>query len=267
MSPDVLREHIRKTKSATSKPYGVNLPLAFGNTEENIRVIMEERVPIVFTSAGNPKTYTSTLKEAGIKVVHVVSSSRFAVKAEEAGVDAVVAEGFEAGGHNGREETTTLCLVPSVVKSVSIPVIAAGGIASGAAIAAMFCLGALGVQIGTAFALTSESSAHLRFKEYCVSLGEGDTQLLYKAVSPTRLVKGPYFDLIKEAEARGADADELRAIRGIGRARQGMFEGDLEHGELEMGQVLSEVSEIRSVSDLMKELVQDYWDTVERLDG
>lgn len=265
MNPDVLREHIHKTRATTDKPFGVNIPLASPHAEETIRIILEEKVPIVFTSAGNPKTYTSALKEAGVTVAHVVSSSKFAIKAEEAGVDAVVAEGFEAGGHNGREETTTLCLIPSVVKSVSIPVIAAGGIVSGSAIAAMFCLGASGVQLGTAFALTKESSAHQKFKEYCVSLGEGDTRLLYKAVSPTRLVKGGYFDLIKEAEERGASAEELKAIRGVGRARMGMFEGDLERGELEIGQAAAEVDSIRSVQEVMADLVSGYRDTIDQM--
>lgn len=265
MAPDVLRLHIQKTKASTVHPFGVNVPLMSAHTEENIRVILEEEVPVVFTSAGNPKRYTSILKGAGIRVAHVVSSSMFALKAEDAGVDAVVAEGFEAGGHNGKEETTTLCLIPAVAEAVSIPVIAAGGIASGAAMAAMFCLGASGVQLGTAFALTHESSGHDAFKEYCTTLGEGDTRLMYKAVSPTRLAKGAYFDLIKAAEARGASADELRSIRGLGRSRKGMFEGDLEQGELEIGQVASEIDRVRTVQEVMNELVEGLSSTLHRL--
>lgn len=263
MRPEVLREHIRKCKVAVGeKAFGVNIPLMYKYAEEHIRIVLEEHVPVVFTSAGNPKTWTSTLKEEGIKVAHVVSSAKFALKSEDAGVDAVVAEGFEAGGHNGREETTTLCLIPSVAKAVHIPLLAAGGIASGEAMAATFCLGAKGVQIGTAFALTKESSAHPNFKEYCLGLQEGDTRLMFKKVSPTRLSKGPYYNLIADAEARGASPEELKEIKGEGRARIGLFEGDLENGELEIGQIASEVNRLLSVSELMREILEGYNRTV-----
>ena len=259
MRPDDLRENIHKVRTLTDKPFGVNIPISTNKySEANIQVVLEEKVPIVFTSAGNPKTYTKMLKDAGMTVAHVVSSSKFAHKAEEAGCDAIVAEGFEAGGHNGKEETSTMCLIPAVSDAVRLPVLAAGGIASGRAMAASFCLGASGVQIGTAFALSKESSAHPAFKDYCLSLGEGDTMLLYKKVSPTRLVKGDYFDLIKEAEDRGASADELREIKGTGRARRGMRDGNLSDGELEIGQVAAQINSIRPVSEIMDDLIAEY---------
>lgn len=259
MRPDDLRENIRKVRALTDKPFGVNIPISTNKySEANVQVVLEEKPPVVFTSAGNPKTYTKILKDAGMTVAHVVSSSKFARKAEEAGCDAVVAEGFEAGGHNGREETTTLCLLPDVCASVSIPVIGAGGIASGRAMAAAFCLGAVGVQVGTAFALSEESAAHPAFKNYCLTLGEGDTMLLYKKVSPTRLVKGTYFDLIKAAEDRGASADELRGIKGVGRAREGMALGNLADGELEIGQAASQITSIRPASAILSEIVSDF---------
>lgn len=261
MQPDVLREHIRKTKAATDKPFGVNVPLMHYKADENMKVILEEKVPIVFTSAGSPKKWTQTLHDAGIKVVHVVSSSKFALKSQEAGVDAIVAEGFEAGGHNGMEETTTLCLIPPVVEAVDIPVIAAGGIGSGRAIAAVMALGAEGVQIGTLFALSEESSAHEDFKKLCISLDEGETKLLFKKVSPTRLVKGDYMNLIKEAEDRGASAEELKEIRGMGRSKLGMFEGNLSDGELEIGQVSSSIREIRPVKEIMQCLISEFEST------
>lgn len=263
MRPDDLRENIRKVRALTDKPFGINIPISTNKySEANVQVVLEEKPPVVFTSAGNPKTYTKILKDAGMIVAHVVSSSKFARKAEEAGCDAVVAEGFEAGGHNGREETTTLCLLPDVCASVSIPVIGAGGIASGRAMAAAFCLGAVGVQVGTAFALSEESAAHPAFKNYCLTLGEGDTMLLYKKVSPTRLVKGAYFDLIKAAEDRGASADELRGIKGVGRAREGMALGNLSDGELEIGQAASQITAIRPASAILSEIVSDFHSTL-----
>lgn len=265
MYPEVLREHIQKCKQATDKPFGVNVPLMYPQVEEIMQIIVEEKVPVVFTSAGNPKTWTNHLQSNGIKVVHVVSSSYFAQKSAQAGVDAIVAEGFEAGGHNGREETTTLVLIPQVSKAVDIPVIAAGGIATGAAMAASFALGAEGVQIGTRFALTSESSASDLFKERCLSLAEGETVLSLKKVSPTRLIKNSFYDEVKEMEDRGASADEMRELLGRGRAKKGIFEGDLEDGELEIGQVASLVHEIVSSQQVVDEIVGEYNDTIKSL--
>ena len=239
MHPETLREHIRKCREATHHAFGVNIPLMYPQIEEIMQIVADEGVKIVFTSAGSPKKWTGWLHERGITVVHVVSSSLFARKAEEAGVDAVVAEGFEAGGHNGREETTTLCLIPAVRKATSLPLIAAGGIATGEAILAVRALGVEGVQIGTRFALTAESSASEAFKNLCLDLQEGDTRLLLKKLSPTRLVRGRFSDAVAEAEAAGATTDELRALLGRGRAKLGIFEGDLEEGELEIGQVAS----------------------------
>lgn len=265
MHPDVLREHIQKCKEATDKPFGVNVPLMYPEIEKVMDILIEEGVKIVFTSAGNPKTWTSRLKEQGMKVVHVVSSSKFARKCEEAGVDAIVAEGFEAGGHNGREETTTMCLIPHVRRSTSLPLIAAGGIGTGAGMLAAFALGAEGVQIGTRFALTKESSAHEAFKQLCLSLNEGDTKLLLKKVSPTRLVKGTFATEVEEAEARGASVDELRTILGKGRAKKGIFEGNLEEGELEIGQIASLFREEQSVGEVMQELISDFHAGIERI--
>ena len=265
MHPDVLREHIQKCKEATDKPFGVNVPLMYPEIEKVMDILMEEGVKIVFTSAGNPKTWTSRLKEQGMKVVHVVSSSKFARKCEEAGVDAIVAEGFEAGGHNGREETTTMCLIPHVRRSTSLPLIAAGGIGTGAGMLAAFALGAEGVQIGTRFALTKESSAHEAFKQLCLSLNEGDTKLLLKKVSPTRLVKGTFATEVEEAEARGASVDELRTLLGKGRAKKGIFEGNLEEGELEIGQIASLFREEQSVEEVMQELISDFHAGIERI--
>lgn len=258
MHPEVLRQHIRKCKAATDNPYGVNIPLMYPQIEEVMNIVVEEGVKIVFTSAGNPKTWTGWLKERGITVVHVVSSSKFAVKCEEAGVDAVVAEGFEAGGHNGREETTTFCLIPAVHRATNLPLIAAGGIATGEGILAAMVLGAEGVQIGTRFALTYESSASDVFKEYCLRLNEGDTKLLLKKLAPTRLVTNSFRDAVEAAEGRGASADELRELLGKGRAKKGIFEGDLEEGELEIGQVAALFRQQQSVSEVMKELVEGY---------
>ena len=265
MHPDVLREHIQKCKEATDKPFGVNVPLMYPEIEKVMDILMEEGVKIVFTSAGNPKTWTSRLKEQGMKVAHVVSSSKFARKCEEAGVDAIVAEGFEAGGHNGREETTTMCLIPHVRRSTSLPLIAAGGIGTGAGMLAAFALGAEGVQIGTRFALTKESSAHEAFKQLCFSLNEGDTKLLLKKVSPTRLVKGTFATEVEEAEARGASVDELRTLLGKGRAKKGIFEGNLEEGELEIGQIASLFREEQSVGEVMQELISDFHAGIERI--
>ncbi|MEG0038857.1 MULTISPECIES: NAD(P)H-dependent flavin oxidoreductase [Bacteroides] len=258
MHPEVLREHIRKCKAATDLPFGVNIPLMYPQIETIMNIVVEEGVKIVFTSAGSPKTWTSWLKERGILVVHVVSSSKFAVKCEEAGVDAIVAEGFEAGGHNGREETTTLCLIPAVRQATHLPLIAAGGIATGQSMAAAQVLGADGVQLGTRFALTDESSASDLFKEYCLRLNEGDTKLLLKKLSPTRLVVNGFRDAVEAAEARGASVDEMRELLGKGRAKRGIFEGDLEEGELEIGQIASLLRRQQSVDEVMKELVEDY---------
>ena len=256
MHPEILREHIRKCRVATKFPFGVNIPLMYPQIEEIMNIVVEEGVKIIFTSAGNPKTWTGWLKERGITVVHIVSSSRFAVKCEEAGVDAVVAEGFEAGGHNGREETTTFCLIPAVREATTLPLIAAGGIATGEGILAAMVLGAEGVQIGTRFALTDESSASPLFKEYCLGLGEGDTKLLLKKLAPTRLVKNSFREAVEKAEDSGASMEELRTLLGRGRAKKGIFEGDLEEGELEIGQVSSIISRQQPVAEVMKELVE-----------
>ena len=258
MHPEVLREHIRKCQAATTKPFGVNVPLMYPEIETLMQIIMEEGVKIVFTSAGNPKTWTARLQAAGIKVAHVVSSAKFAAKCEEAGVDAIVAEGFEAGGHNGREETTTLCLIPAVRKATSLPLMAAGGIATGEGLLAVMALGAEGAQIGTRFALTQESSAHDNFKQLCLNLKEGDTKLLLKKLSPTRLVKGDFTTAVEEAEARGASAEELRELLGKGRAKKGIFEGDLQNGELEIGQIASLFHEEQSVAEVMEEIVNAF---------
>lgn len=258
MTPEVLREHIQKCKKATDKPYGVNVPLIYHYAEELMKIIIEEKVPVVFTSAGNPKTWTRILQENGTKVAHVVSSTKFAAKCEEAGVDAVVAEGFEAGGHNGREETTTMVLIPHVRKSISIPLIAAGGIASGEGMLAAFALGAEGVQMGTRFALSQESSADESFKKLCISLNEGDTMLALKKIVPTRLIKNDFYKEIEEAEARGALPEELKEILGRGRAKKGIFEGDLSNGELEIGQISSMIKDIPTVKQIIEEIVESY---------
>ncbi len=258
MHPETLKEHIEKCQAATTKPFGVNVPLLYPQIDELMKLIVDSGVKIVFTSAGNPKTWTSFLKEHGITVVHVVSSAKFAAKCEAAGVDAVVAEGFEAGGHNGREETTTLCLIPSVRKATSLPLIAAGGIGTGAGILAAMQLGAEGVQIGTRFAFSQESSASEAFKDLCAGLQEGDTMLSLKKLSPTRLIKNAFFQAVDEAENRGASADELRELLGRGRAKKGMFEGDLENGELEIGQIASLFDHIQPVADIMRELEDGY---------
>ena len=265
MHPDVLRDHIRKCQAATDKPFGVNVPLMYPEIDALMNILVEENVKIVFTSAGNPKTWTGFLKEHGMKVAHVVSSSKFAAKCEQAGVDAIVAEGFEAGGHNGREETTTLCLIPAVRRATTLPLMAAGGIGTGDAMLATFALGAEGVQIGTRFALTKESSAHEIFKNLCLNLNEGDTKLLLKKLSPTRLVKGDFTTAVEEAEARGASVEEMKELLGKGRAKKGIFEGNLQEGELEIGQVASLFRESQTVAEVMKEILDDFQAGVEKL--
>lgn len=258
MYPDVLREHIQKCKAATDKPFAVNLPLLYPNISEHIQIIIDEKVPIVFSSAGNPKTWTAKLKEHGITVVHVVSSSKFALKAQEAGCDAVVAEGFEAGGHNGREETTTLVLIPAVCNAVTIPVIAAGGIATGRQMLAAMVLGAEGVQIGSRFVATPEASSHIHFKETVINTNEGDTQLALKRLTPVRLIKNKFFEQIKAAEDDGASVEELQNLLGRGRSKKGMFEGDLEEGELEIGQVSALIKAIKPAAEVVAEIWADF---------
>lgn len=258
MYPDVLKEHIEKCKAATDQPFGVNLPLLYPDIDKHIQTIIEQKVPIVFTSAGNPKTWTSILKQNGITVVHVVSSSFFAQKAEAAGVDAIVAEGFEAGGHNGREETTTMVLIPAVLDAVKIPVIAAGGIATGRQMLAAMILGADAVQIGSRFVCTPEASSHLSFKEAVVNAKEGDTLLSLKKIVPVRLLKNHFFEEVKAAELRGDDEEQLKNLLGRGRAKKGMFEGDLVEGELEIGQVSALIKEIKPAAEVVKEIWNDF---------
>lgn len=258
MYPDVLREQIRKCRSATDKPFGVNLPLLYPDLDKHLEIIREEGVRIVFTSAGNPKTYTSVLKAAGITVVHVVSSSKFALKAQEAGCDAVVAEGFEAGGHNGREETTSMVLIPLVRAAVTIPVIAAGGIATGRQMLAAMILGADGVQVGSRFVATPEASSHTAFKKAVIESAEGDTHLMMKPLVPVRLLKNAFYQRVAAAEARGAGKEELQQILGRGRAKKGMFEGDLEEGELEIGQVAAMIREIKPAKEVVEEIIKEY---------
>ncbi len=265
MHPETLIEHIDKMNAATDKPWGINIPLMYPEIDRLIEIIIEKGVKIVFTSAGSPKKYTARFHEAGIKVAHVVSSSKFAKKCEEAGVDAVVAEGFEAGGHNGREETTTLALIPQVRDAISLPLIAAGGIGSGKAMLAAMALGAEGVQIGTLFAVSEESSASDAFKQLCVDLGEDGTMLALKKISPTRLIKNELFAKIAEAESRGAEADELRELLGRAASKRGIFEGDLEHGELEIGQIASTIKEVKPVAQIMHELITDFHTTQSRI--
>ncbi|MFA5012760.1 MAG: DUF561 domain-containing protein [Ignavibacteria bacterium] len=260
MHPETLEEHIIKCKVNTNKPFGVNIPLLYSQIDDIIDIIIRENVKIVFTSAGSPKKYTSLFKEKGITVVHVVASAKFAVKCQEAGVDAVVAEGFEAGGHNGIEETTTMALIPSVRNAVDIPVIAAGGIASGSSMLAAFALGADGVQIGTRFAASVESSAHESFKKMIVNSSEGDTKLMMKKIVPVRLLKNKFYEEIKEAEDSCASPDELKALLGKGRAKKGMFEGNLEDGELEIGQVSALVNEIKPAGEIVNEIMKEFND-------
>lgn len=267
MYPDILREHIKKCKQATNNPFGVNVPLLYPNIEEHIKIIIEEGVKIVFTSAGNPKTWTNHLKSHGITVVHVVSNVKFAIKCQEAGVDAIVAEGFEAGGHNGREETTTLVLIPQVKKAITIPLIAAGGIGSGKAMAAALALGAEGVQIGSRFVTTQESSAHINFKNAIVDAKEGDTQLSLKQLTPVRLLKNSFSEKVSELEKKGASAEELSALLGRGRAKKGMFEGDLVEGELEIGQVSGGIDKIQTVKEVIDEMILEYNEAIKTLEN
>lgn len=267
MHPETLLEHIRKMKEATRKPWGINLPLMYPEIDTLIDMIIAEGVKIVFTSAGSPKKYTASFHAAGIKVAHVVSSSKFAAKCEEAGVDAVVAEGFEAGGHNGREETTTMVLIPQVRRATTLPLIAAGGIASGEAMLAAEALGAEGVQCGTVFAMSRESSAADAFKDRCASLQEGDTMLCLKKLAPTRMIKNPLYDEIKTAEDNGADAEALRGILGKAASKRGIFEGDLDRGELEIGQVASAVKEIQTAAQIVERMMGEYADARKRILG
>ena len=258
MYPDILRENIQKCKKATEQPFGVNVPMLYPNLEEIIQIILEEGVKIVFTSAGNPKTYTETLQKEGVKVAHVVSSTKFAMKCEEAGVDAIVAEGFEAGGHNGRDETTTFCLIPNVKRHISKPLIAAGGIALGSQMKAAMILGADGVQIGSRFAMTMEASSHENFKNKVVSLNEGDTQLTLKELAPVRLVKNKFFHDLEKLYESGRNVEALKETLGRARAKRGMFEGDLEEGELEIGQVSALIDEILPVEQVFKNLIKEF---------
>ena len=258
MYPEVLDEHVRKCKAATSKPFAVNLPMLYPDIDKHIETIIRHKVPIVFTSAGNPKTWTSHLKSHGITVVHVVSSVKFALKAQEAGVDAVVAEGFEAGGHNGRDETTTMCLIPMVAQQVSIPLIAAGGIGTGRGMLAAMSLGADAVQIGSRFVTSFESSAHPHFKEVVVNAGEGDTLLTLKELTPVRLVKNDFFKQVERAYGDCADQETLQHLLGRGRAKRGMFEGDLVEGELEIGQISGLISDIKPAAEIVTEIIQEF---------
>ena len=265
MHPETLIEHIDKMNAATSKPWGVNVPLMYPEIDRLMDILIRKGVKIVFTSAGSPKKYTDMLHQSGIKVAHVVSSSKFAKKCEEAGVDAVVAEGFEAGGHNGREETTTMALIPQVREAVSLPLIAAGGIGSGRAMLAAMALGAEGVQIGTLFAVSRESSASEAFKQLCVELGEDGTMLALKKISPTRLIKNELYAKIAEAESRGAEADELRQLLGRAASKRGIFEGDLTNGELEIGQIVGAIREVKPVAVIMDDIITDFEETKRRL--
>ncbi|MFC5271348.1 NAD(P)H-dependent flavin oxidoreductase [Adhaeribacter terreus] len=258
MYPDILRTHIQKCKAATSKPFGVNVPLLYPDIDQLMQIILEEKVPVVFTSAGNPKTWTKTLKDAGITVGHVVSNVKFALKCEEAGVDAIVAEGFEAGGHNGREETTTFTLIPLVREAVKLPLIAAGGIGTGRGIFGAMALGADGVQVGSRFVASEESSAHPNFKAKVVEAKEGDTELSLKQLTPVRLLKNKFYHEVKAAEMRGASSEELAQLLGSRRSKKGMFEGDLEEGELEIGQVAAAVKKIQPAGEIVREMWQEF---------
>jgi len=263
MYPDVLREHIQKCKTATQKPFGVNVPIFYPDIKQLMDIIVEEGVKIVFTSGGSPKIYTGFLKEKGITVVHVVSSAKFALKSQEAGVDAVVAEGFEAGGHNGREETTTLCLIPMVKEAISVPLLAAGGIASGRAMLAAMALGADGVQVGSRFAATFESSAHENFKKKIVETPEGGTILTLKKLVPVRLIRNKFFEQVQEAENRAASVDEMEQLLGRARAKKGMFEGNLEEGELEIGQISGYIHDIMPAAQVVEEMVKEFYEAKE----
>ncbi len=258
MYPEVLRVHIQKCKAATSKPFGVNVPLLYPDIDKHLEIIVEEGVKIVFTSAGNPAKYTSWLKERGITVAHVIANTKFAKKCEEAGVDAIVAEGFEAGGHNGREETTTMCLIPMIVDCVNVPVIAAGGIGCGRTMAAAFCLGAEGVQVGSRFAASEESSAHISFKEQIIEAKEGSTQLTLKEITPVRLLKNAFFEKVEGVYEQGGSVEELKDLLGRGRAKKGMFEGDLEEGELEIGQISARLDHIEKAGDIVNAMMLEF---------
>ena len=265
MYPEILREHIQKCKKATKQPFGVNVPLLYPDIEMLMKIIVEESVSIVFTSAGNPAIWTKHLKEKGIKVVHVVSNEKFALKAESCGVDAIVAEGFEAGGHNGREETTTLVLIPQICKAVKIPVIAAGGIGTGKTMLAAVALGAEGVQIGSRFVTSEESSAHINFKKAVLKAKDGDTQLSIKKLTPARLLKNKFWEQINRAEMSGASEEELKIILGRARAKKGMFEGDLDDGELEIGQISGYINEIKPAADIIVEIIAEYSSALKNL--
>ncbi len=265
MYPDILRQHIRKCKAATTKPFGVNCALLYPDIEKHIQIIIDEGVKIVFTSAGNPATWTQHLKQHGITVVHVIANKKFALKAQDAGVDAIVAEGFEAGGHNGREETTTMCLIPMIRDTVNLPLIAAGGIGDGRAMLAAFALGAEGVQIGSRFVASNESSAHINFKNKVINSVEGDTVLTMKKLTPVRLIKNPFYQRISEAEDKGASTDELKQILGRARAKRGMFEGDLDEGELEIGQISSAIKEIKPAAQIVTEIWNEFLNEKQRI--
>ena len=265
MYPEILRGHIQKAKKATDKPFGVNLPLLYPQIDDHIQIIIEEKVPIVFTSAGNPKKYTSFLKEKGITVVHVIANTKFALKCIEAGVDAIVAEGFEAGGHNGFEETTTMTLIPAIKEVVDIPVIAAGGIASGRAMLAAMALGADGVQVGSRFVVSTESSAHENFKLEVLKAKDGDTKLTLKELVPVRLLKNDFFNQVEDAYRKSSSKEELAALLGKGRAKKGMFEGDLVEGELEIGQVSSTINDILPAAEIIKQMIKEYNNTLNNL--
>ena len=267
MYPEVLRDHIQKCKAATSKPFGVNVPLLYPDIDKHLEIIVEEGVKIVFTSAGNPAKYTSWLKERGITVVHVIANTKFAKKCEDAGVDAIVAEGFEAGGHNGREETTTMCLIPMIVDCVNVPVIAAGGIGCGRTMAAAFCLGAEGVQVGSRFSASEESSAHISFKEQIIEAKEGSTQLTLKEITPVRLLKNAFFDRVEGVYEQGGSVEELKDLLGRGRAKKGMFEGDLEEGELEIGQISARLDHIEKAGDIVNSMMLEFGQVAKGFQG
>ena len=267
MYPEVLRAHIQKCKAATSRPFGVNVPLLYPDIDKHLEIIVEEGVKIVFTSAGNPAKYTSWLKERGITVVHVIANTKFAKKCEDAGVDAIVAEGFEAGGHNGREETTTMCLIPMIVDCVNVPVIAAGGIGCGRTMAAAFCLGAEGVQVGSRFAASEESSAHISFKEQIIQAKEGSTQLTLKEITPVRLLKNAFFDQVEGVYEQGGSVEELKDLLGRGRAKKGMFEGDLEEGELEIGQISARLDHIEKAGDIVNSMMLEFGQVAKEFQG
>jgi len=265
MKPDIFREHIQKCKAATDKPFGVNIPLLYPYSEEQVKIVVEEKVPVVFTSAGNPKKYTAYLKEHGVKVVHVTANLKFALKSQEAGVDAVVAEGFEAGGHNGREETTTMVLIPQIAKEIQIPLIAAGGIATGAAMLAAMALGADGVQVGSRFVASEEASAHPDFKQKVIEATEGSTKLQLKQLVSVRLLDNEFSDRISKMQNAGATVEELSDALGRGRAKLGMFDGDLQEGELEIGQVASLINKVQAVQEIVEEMIKEYKNRIKNI--